>query len=370
MLCLTLPCVAQKNLFKETFKKGAIGEALGKNAGQQILRNARVVQGKIMLEGAMPKVPISADVEKYILKSIPVSDFQNLPILLYKPSVQQRSQTIITYIRVMDSFKQFKKEMDTFLYYQSKLNERRVIPSAEREAFSNKINKMNMQLAQLKNLISLEDPAYRAACEYMLYVASVINPMMKGMLDEHEFIRSDRKYVMEEFFMHTPKGNKDSMWQPFLPFSVRTAKTANRLPKGLKMAVLNDKISILEKMMFLHEKVFFPDWSIVTYDDTEDLLKAIQRGQHFDIILTDIVVPGGGGYYLTSTLRDKGYAGVIIALSAYSESESLGRRMFKKGFDGMLSMPLCFEEGKEWPLEIMKKLQNYFYYRDLNGWMR
>ena len=36
----------------------------------------------------------------------------------------------------------------------------------------------------------------------------------------------------------------------------------------------------------------------------------------------------------------------------------------------MLSLPENFELNKEWPLEMMEHFNNYFYYRDLNGWKR
>ena len=47
VLLLALPCAAQKNLMKELTGKGVVKEALGKNAGSKVLKNARVVQGKI-----------------------------------------------------------------------------------------------------------------------------------------------------------------------------------------------------------------------------------------------------------------------------------------------------------------------------------
>ena len=90
----------------------------------------------------------------------------------------------------------------------------------------------------------------------------------------------------------------------------------------------------------------------------------------FDVILTDIIVPGGGGSYLTAMLRERGFEGVIIALAAFQEDASLGRKLFDIGFDGMIPQGIGFEFSDHWQLMIMKRLQNYFYYRDLHGWER
>ncbi len=59
-----------------------------------------------------------------------------------------------------------------------------------------------------------------------------------------------------------------------------------------------------------------------------------------------------------------------MAATAFQPEERLSIGLFNKGFDGMLSLPENFELNKEWPLEMMEHFNNYFYYRDLNGWKR
>ncbi len=371
VLLLALPCAAQKNLMKELTGKGVVKEALGKNAGSKVLKNARVVQGKILPGGKKAPSKLNVELDRYIFNNVSPTNITKLPILLYHPSNKQQTEAILLYVRVMDDFRSFKQEMDILLYYQAKPSERRILSAAERAQLMDKISLMNSKLMKLKNIIAPMDPAYKAAREYMVYAAETVNPMLRGMLSSQgQLLRSDRTYVMSEFFLHTPKGNKDSVFLNFMTPSARAAQIARRLPSGLKMAVLNDRGSILKEMQKLNKTIFCPDWSISSYENTEKLLRDINAGAKFDLILTDILVPGGGGYYLTDTLRSQKFSGIIIALSSYEEEEGLGLAMFKRGFDGMISMPIGFEKGSGWPQEIMKKLQNYFYYRNLNHWKR
>ncbi|WP_428071041.1 response regulator transcription factor [Candidatus Avelusimicrobium alvi] len=372
VLCAAFPCMAQKNLAKEALGKGALTEALGKNAGRNLLRSARVVQGKILLNGARrPARRAVPPLEQYVLKSVAPTPLYKLPLLLYEPSQRQQAEAMLSYMQVMDEFKDFKTDMDPFLYYQAKPSESRVLPDSERATLMQKISHINARLATLSYVVSPNDPALKAAHEYMVYATETVSPVLRGMLGGKQVTRPDRTFKQEEFFLHTPKGRQESALASLLPGSVRTRQVARTLPPGLTMAVLNDRESVLKKMQELNATVFCPEWKIYTYTNTEDLLGEIRRHNvKFDVILTDIIVPGGGGYYLTAALRDQGFNGVILAATAYQEDEKLGLGLFNKGFDGMFSLPQGFEEGKDWPRELMKGFQNYFYYRDLNGWKR
>lgn len=370
-LFVAFPCAAQKNVMKGLIGHETLKKAMGPNVNPKLLRTARISQGKILLGGRKPISQPNVNLDKYVFQRVQPTNVAKLPILLYEPSPKEWSNAVLAYVQVMDAFKQFKKEMDIFLYYQSKPGESRQLAGAEKAEWLQKISGMRARLGTLKNIISPNDPAYKAAREYVAYAAGVIDPTLRGMMSEYRIIRKDREYKMDEFFLHTPEGNKGSSLMGMMPLSVRAAQLNRKLPQGLKMAVLNDRESILKRMKDLNSKVFFPSWEITTFKNTEELLRAmLVHGQQFDVILTDIIVPGGGGYYLTGTLRDKGYNGVIIALSSYQEEKGLGDGLFNRGFDGMVSLPIGFEEGKEWPYTIMKDMHNYFYYRDLNGWNR
>ncbi len=395
-LAVSFPCAAQnqilrglkntiqKNAFKRNTLKNsnkvlrkaqyeAIKKTLGPNVNPQVLRSARIVQGKILLGGKHPNSKLNEKLDRYIFKQVATSQVGEIPVLLYQPTPSEWGKAVMAYLRIMEDFKTFKQEMDGFLYYQSKPSERRQLAASERSYWLGKISDMNVRLRSLRNLISPDDPAYKAAREYVAYAAETVDPTLRGMMGNYQdAVRKDRKFNESEFFLETPQANKEFALKGLLPLSMRAPQLAGTLPKGLKLAILNDRWSVLDKMHINHKKgMFFPDWELSYFKNTEDLLNAMRQGQHFDVILTDIIVPGGGGYYLTRSLRDQKYNGVIIALSAYEESASLGERMFSCGFDGMISLPVGFESiSRSWTYEIMKKMQNYFYYRDANGWSR
>ena len=379
ILGISFPCAAQKNVLREMTGKGIVKQAFSQNASQVlqngmqngVLRNARVVQGKILPGSKKKVISYNKDLDKYIFSRVQPTPVQSLPILMIKPSSMQWAEANLTYLRVMESFKKFKKEMDVLLYYQSKPSERRTISNAERAVYVKKISKIQEELAKLKHLISPDDPAYKAAREYVIYAAETVNPMMRGVLRDRVHKRTDRVLNEDEFFLHEPEG-KDWAELSQAPMIDQLRQVASQLPPNLKIAVLNDREEMLAKMQALNQAgLFVPTWKIKTYTNAENLINAVTRGQEsFDLILSDIIVPGGGGFYLTGVLRDKGFKGIIIALSSYGEDSSVAKAMFDKGFDGMISKPIGFENQGKWPLQIMQNLAHYFYYRDLHHWMR
>lgn len=379
-LCVSLPCAAQKNLLKELTGKGAVKQLWKKAPAQtapaaavpQVLRQARVAQGKILPGGKKPVFKPNVNLERYIFKKVAATDIDRLPLLIVSPTSDQWAQAAWTYLSVMKAFDKFKSEMNVFLYYQSKPSERHNLSGAERAVYMEKISQMHAKLSKLKNLVDAKDPAYKAAQEYVAFAAEMVNPMMRGVFTSQKVARQDRTFDENEFFMRDPHSSRAESLLAKLPVRVQVYQASRNLPKGLRMAVLNDRPSLLQTMQQLNKKaLFFPGWSVSSFNNAEELLQAVtKKGEQFDVILCDIIVPGGGGYYVTAMLREKGFNGAIIALSSYGEQKKLGQAMFDKGFDGMISQHEGFEYGKEWPVQMMKRLSNYFYYRDLHGWKR
>ena len=375
-LCVSLPCAAQKNLFKEFSSKGGVKQIWKKSASQpavpQILRHARTVQGKILPGSKKPVLKYNVNLERYILQNVSSTPIDQLPVLIVNPTSDQWAQAAWTYLNVMRSFEKFKEEMNIFLYYQSKPSERHNLSSAERAEYVEKISHMYAKLDKLRNLVDAKDPAYKAAREYVAYAAETVSPMMRGLFTSKKLPRQDRTFEENEFFMRAPHTSRAESLLSKLPLRMQVYQASRNLPKGLRLAVLNDRESLLKTMQQLNkEGMFFPGWSVSTFNNAEELLRAVTRkGEQFDVILCDIIVPGGGGYYVTAMLRENGFNGAIIALSSYGEQKKLGQAMFDKGFDGMISQREGFEHGKEWPVQLMKRLSNYFYYRNLHGWKR
>ena len=379
IFCLALPCAAQKRLGDVFWCDGFIGNVSSRQAGK-LLKVTEVTPAQLgrMFSGdeirILPKTPDQTAVnkyyhnlEKYIFNQTSPFNEQKIVSLLFSPSSRQQEQFSKLYKEVMHKFFNFKQEMDVWLYYQSKPSERHIVSAAEQEELANKITDMNAELGRLRNYVSPTDPAYKAALEYMLHLIQTVNPMLRGVLKEKNFIRSDREYKYREFFLYTPVPLRTSS---LLTESGDSQQTIPEFPRDFKIAVLNDEYTVLSKMKSLHKTIFFPNSQLRTYEDAEDLLRDIHSGVRYDVILTDIIVPGGGGLYLTATLREENFPGAIIALSAYEEDLDFGKNLFDRGFDGMIEVNIGFEHGKDWPFNIMKQIRNYYYYKNLHGWSR
>ena len=386
LACLTaVPSFAQK-LPKSPKVKGlarvmkqqarAISQA---NALTQIpistlaLTNVRKVQGKVLPSAPVPNIPQNALLaERLMAQTVPPTDPFRLPLLLVDPSYEQRLSAVKQYNATLENFKRFKSDINPVLYYQSKPSERRVLPTLEKAQLVDKILAMHRQLRALNILVAPQDRPLAQANAYVRYAMETVEPNFVNLLDSGlREKRTDRKFNQDEFIMESPKEGKLAALKNYLPYSLRLRQAAGKLPAGIKMAVLNDRASALAAIQEKHSTVLCPKWEITTYQDTEVLLHDVQYGRgQYDIIITDLIVPGGGGYYLTSKLRQEGFKGAIIAATAFQPDEKLSIGLFNRGFDGMISLPENFELQKEWPLDVMTRLNNYFYYRNLHGWKR
>lgn len=336
------------------------------------LTNVRKVQGKVYFT-PVPSIPQNNLLaERLLAQTLPPTDPFRLPLLLNDPSYTQRMEAIKQYKTVLENFKQFKSDINPFLYYQSKPSERRSLPPQEKAQLVNKILAMQLQLREVNILVAPQDQPLAQANAYVRYAMEEVDPTFVGMLDSGmREKRTDRKFDPKEFIMESPKAGRLASLKNYLPYSLRLRQAAAKLPAGLKVAVLNDDAKSLAAIKEKHQTVLFPKWKITTYQNTEVLLNDILGGRaQYDLILTDLWVPGGGGYYLTAKLRHQGFKGAIIAATAYQPTDSLSIGLFNKGFDGMIPLPGNFEFQKEWPLELMTSLNNYFYYRNLHGWNR
>lgn len=330
----------------------------------------RVVQGKILPSPGRPVVSArQLELEKYVARAVRPTPPENVALSPSPASIQQEIYSLERYQHVMETFQKFKKEMDPFLYYRIKDSYGTEIPSVQSRTLLPAVADMEWELLRLGTTVNVrEDAPLAFALEYVVRVRDELAPMLKGLSGaDIYFSRKDRVFVGDEFYLHDSELKR---WTSMLRRGQARAQ-AGKLPPGLRVAVLNDRRSVLEEMTKSHQKgVFIRGGELECFNSADDLVASVRSGKKYDMILTDIIVPGGGGYYLTNVLRLDGFSGAIIALSAYERDDAMGMEMFERGFDGMLNLPSAFEFSPFWASDVMRGLNRYFYLRDLNNWRR
>ena len=331
------------------------------------------VQGKIWTAAPMhsrPMVHNFSTMEHFVQMQLPPRLPRDFKFVDPVPSIGLAEEAIYRYNQVEKDFDRFRKDMDVFLYYQAKPIERRELMPAERRKWLERLGVLKREVEKLGAYFSMEDEGFRKMRDYITYAYTAIEPELANVI----FVtplppRKDRTFSLAEFCLHNPPG-EITAWMSSLP-GIRNRMAARHLPEGLKVAVLNDRYSVLKQMQQRHQDgIFLPTGTLYTYTDVTDLLEDIFAGRIApDVVLTDILVSDrGGGYQVAAELRLRRYSGAIIALTAYQENEEVGLEMYRHGLDGLIAMPIGFEEGSTWPSRIMQAISNHFYYRKLHGW--
>lgn len=367
LICCVLayPCAAQKNLskwFRSFRSRPAVPEAAAP---------MRSVQGKMLPSPGRVVVPSwQRELEKYVARTAAITPAKSLRFVPSPLPPFQKREFAGLYLNTMRYFHEFKQDADVFLYYQIKPSERRELAPEERKWWLEKSSVIEKKLVFLTAIVDpKQDAALAFALDYVARVRGEAVPMLKGVSGpDLYFSRRDRRFVGDEFYLHDSELNR---WKDMF-FGGQARAEAEKMPHNLRIAVLNDRQSVLDNMTASHQKgVFNKNGTLECFSRVEDLLASVRAGHVYDLILTDIIIADeGGGYLLTHTLRLSGFPGAIIALSAYERNDAMGIDMFERGFDGMLNLPIGFEDSPFWEADVMRGLNKYFSLRSKHGWNR
>ncbi|WP_185754735.1 response regulator, partial [Pseudomonas fluorescens] len=80
--------------------------------------------------------------------------------------------------------------------------------------------------------------------------------------------------------------------------------------------------------------------------DGREALQRWQRGEHFDMVVTDVNMPELDGYQLTRRLRAEGIKVPIVGVTANAQAEE-GERCVQAGMDGYLAKPVSLARLRE-----------------------
>lgn len=366
VLAAAFPCAAQKNPIK--WLKGLRRPARTAPVAPKPLE-LRTVQGKKLPAPAHPVLSHrQKELETFVARQVRQAQNVRLPFATTPHSAQQARAFVERYREAMAKFKKFKQETTPFLYYRIKDAQKMEAPRREDQHFLPAALDMERELLRVSAVIDAkEDDDLAFALSYVARVRDELAPILKGMSGTDLFFsRTDRKFVGDEFYLYEFELKR---WTDMFRGG-QAAKQARQLPRGLCVAVLNDRASVLEQMQKSHEKgVFIRGGEVDGFLQADELIAAVRAGKKYDLILTDIIVPGGGGYYLTKVLRLDGFSGAIIALSAFERDDSMAMDMFERGFDGMLNLPIAFEYSPFWEADVMRGINKYFRLKQENDWL-
>lgn len=332
-----------------------------------------IPSGTLSVRVPVSSLPQRLDLERYVISALP-KPTQMVPLRLSHPNDGQWIMLQNQYEAVIRDFRSFKTEMDGLLYYQAKPTERTPLNAEEKKEIVSRIGMMTRKLNSLWLSIPADDKAFQFAREYVNYTVRILVPDLLPIFDISAPVlkRDDRIYSASEFFLRNPS-ELSFVWKWFLPRHRQLSQNVNRwVPQGLRIAVLNDRASFLNAIRTKHQKGLLWNSSELTlYSNAENLLDDILvHGKDYDVILVDLLVPGGGGFFVANSLRQKDFGGVLLAASAFPESAERGKFLFERGFDGMFCLPENFEETFRWEHHLSLGLRNYFFYRHKNSWIR
>lgn len=327
-----------------------IGEGLGREAFSATVY--RRVASQMQEAFLTPIVPTS-------LELLRVEAFH------VSPALNQRIDA--AYLGAIDQTNALTRSLGTQIWYNLHDEMREVCPVEIREGLA-QIAKTKAAIHQADLFLKPGDIPLQRAKEKVRYASLYYEMCATGVVPQLEetpvdvYQEADKIFNKKVFFLADPvlpepQNALRSLWE-------RVTKPKKLpLPKTLKVAIVADYGigKYVEDMANLEN---LDGWRLDTFKTPEDFL-ADPNHLQYDLVLTDILISGGGGIYLTRQLRDQKFAGGILAVTAYPEEREIGVKLQVAGMDGMIALtdidPYFLLHRPE---ILAQKMRNYFYYKN------
>lgn len=294
----------------------------------------------------------------FILNPITPTSSSDLRLRLVSPSMKQGQEAVQKYEEFFADFKKVRTEINSVLGNSllDGTDLQKTLHPSQRGYYAGKLQALEFRLNKLQNFLFPNDPALVQARKYIEFAASKFNEFYSPSVTVNKYVA--RPFVQDEFWMEYDwrQGPRD--------------ESLTLLPENVHMAVLNDSYDILNMYRQWERTGRFPKgWKVSVYDDARKLLDAISAGENFDLIISDINVPGGGGRYFVGQLREMGSNAPVIGCSMYRRDKIDSKELHKIGFDGYMYGDDMFEESAgfwKWAGYV----KNYYYYKRIGNWPR
>lgn len=289
----------------------------------------------------------------------------------YRLTPSQIQENADKYEQLMKDFLEFKQNLDARVFYLE-LYKDAIGPMEKKQLLREGGELASHAKYQLDFLLKDDIPLQRAYI-YLVDALERLEPAYFGMLEKKGALaaRKDRAFVPEQFFLKDPAQTqwREIQWEDYQPMSSGAKElvlpVAQQLPKNLRIALVNDLPAMVGSFKSWAAAGYFGEGTQVeVFSSAIDFLNTKQE---FDVIVTDLLIPGGGGQYLAYQLRKNGYQKPIIALSEYREEDCRALELFNLGIDGYIYADDFFRNYIGYRY-FPAALKTYFDLKNQHGW--
>jgi len=143
-----------------------------------------------------------------------------------------------------------------------------------------------------------------------------------------------------------------------------------QIPAGMRIAFINDdRLPRLNFTYWAKQGYLGEGASVDEFSNGKDFMQHLRRGENYDLVITDLLVPFGG-ISMMQELRELTRNTPVIASSKFDRGEKDEEELFNAGFDGYLWYNSGLNNGNYGYIEYLRAMKNYFYYKNKHHWQR
>lgn len=277
----------------------------------------------------------------------------------FSASAAEKKEGYSLYLRALKSAGALNRILNTKLFYQGQEVSSFCPVELTREISF--IEKTQRAVKRASAFVSLRDPSLLRAQKYVDHVSRFYTMCSTGQIlsaVDYDADLAGKEFNPQEFFLQTPPDLHETKQGLFQQIFGRKSR-ADNFPQTLRVAAVMEPF-VWEEFSRFQRKKKLVGWTVKHFESPEVFLNDSEH-LYYDLVLTDILIKGGGGEYLSRSLRAQGFTGSILATTAYTEEEEYGQKFLACGMDGMVSLASDLKSSIS--TIFSEKLNNFFYYQ-------